>query len=52
MALGAHLSSKGKRYGNFALFLTLILGMDASTLQWVKGACSVIPFKMRPYLRK
>ena len=30
---------------NFTWFVTLILGLDASTFQWVKGACSVIPFK-------
>ena len=30
---------------NFTWFVTVILGLDASTFQWVKGACSVIPFK-------
>ena len=30
---------------NFTWFVTLILGLDASTFRWVKGACSVIPFK-------
>ena len=30
---------------NFTWFVTLILGMDASNFRWVKGACSVIPFK-------
>ena len=29
---------------NFIWFLTLILGLDASTFRRVKGACSVIPF--------
>ena len=30
---------------NFTWFVTLILGLDASTFRWVKGACSVILFK-------
>ena len=28
---------------NFTWFVTVILGLDASTFRWVKGACSVIP---------
>ena len=30
---------------NFTWFLTLILGLDASTFRRIKGACSVSPFK-------
>ena len=30
---------------NFTWFLTLILGLDASTFRQVKGACSGIPFR-------
>ena len=30
---------------DFTWFVTLILELDASTFRWVKGACSVIPFK-------
>ena len=30
---------------NFTWFLTLILGLDTSPFLWVKGACSVIPFR-------
>ena len=47
-----HLGTFAANKVNFTWFVTLILGLDASTFRLVNGACSVIPFECACTLKR